>query len=357
MSKLNQNLNTVNPPEADEDNSSIHTVRHARDFVQVANCTAQDSRLSWEARGLLLYLLSLPKDWNIRVSHLQKQGGAGRDAVRRILHELQQFGYASGVGKENQERGERGRFGRQMGIQVYESPALNPLHSEEKSPSPENPSTVASPVTDSPQTARPSPENPSTVASPVTDSPQTARPSPENPSAYKEEGLQKTELQKTHTKQTDLRAVGAPTVAVRVGSRFTIEECRRYAKHLQSTGQGINNPGGYATTIHRTGDVDAQIEEFLSRTPEQIEDMRTAPENSNLFFGEAVQMLQAMIAVGRDPQATIDDMPLDDDTRRRLIEKFVKTQAHESKAPDNLRNTPGPELKQASVSALNQAAS
>jgi hypothetical protein len=52
-------------------------------------------------------------------------------------------------------------------------------------------------------------------------------------------------------------------VGVRVGSRFTIEECRRYAKHLQSTGQGINNPGGYATTIHRTGEADMLIESFL----------------------------------------------------------------------------------------------
>ena len=51
---------------------------------------------------------------------------------------------------------------------------------------------------------------------------------------------------------------------VGVGSKFSIEECRRYAEHLRSTGQGINNPGGYATTIHRTGEVDALIESFLN---------------------------------------------------------------------------------------------
>lgn len=50
---------------------------------------------------------------------------------------------------------------------------------------------------------------------------------------------------------------------VRVRSKFTIEECRRYAEHLRSTGQGINNPGGYATTIHRTGEADLLIETFL----------------------------------------------------------------------------------------------
>jgi Bacteriophage replication protein O len=53
-------------------------------------------------------------------------------------------------------------------------------------------------------------------------------------------------------------------VGVRVGSKFTIEECRRYAEHLRSTGQGINNPGGYATTIHRTGEADELIERFFN---------------------------------------------------------------------------------------------
>jgi hypothetical protein len=50
---------------------------------------------------------------------------------------------------------------------------------------------------------------------------------------------------------------------VGVGSKFTVEECRRYADHLHSTGQGINNPGGYATMIHRTGEADMLIESFL----------------------------------------------------------------------------------------------
>ena len=55
-----------------------------------------------------------------------------------------------------------------------------------------------------------------------------------------------------------------PAGCVRVGSRFSIEECRRYAEHLKSTGQGINNPGGYATTIHRTGEADELIEKFIN---------------------------------------------------------------------------------------------
>ena len=49
-----------------------------------------------------------------------------------------------------------------------------------------------------------------------------------------------------------------------MGSKFSLEECKRFAEHLQKTGQGINNPGGYATTIFRSGEADAQIEAFLN---------------------------------------------------------------------------------------------
>jgi Helix-turn-helix domain len=68
----------------------------------------------------------------------------------------------------------------------------------------------------------------------------------------------------THKEHTQTQE---PAAAVRVGSKFSVEECRRYAEHLRSTGQGINNPGGYATTIHRTGEADALIESFLNPAP------------------------------------------------------------------------------------------
>lgn len=51
---------------------------------------------------------------------------------------------------------------------------------------------------------------------------------------------------------------------VGVASKFSLEECKRFAEHLQKTGQGITNPGGYATTIFRSGEADTQIEAFLN---------------------------------------------------------------------------------------------
>src|ERR1044072_510973 len=51
---------------------------------------------------------------------------------------------------------------------------------------------------------------------------------------------------------------------VGVKSSFTLEECRRYADHLKQTGQGITNPGGYATKIFRSGEADVFIDTFLN---------------------------------------------------------------------------------------------
>jgi len=53
-------------------------------------------------------------------------------------------------------------------------------------------------------------------------------------------------------------------MGVGVNSRFTLQVCRQYAEHLKQTGQGITNPGGYATKIFRSGEADSFIEAFLN---------------------------------------------------------------------------------------------
>lgn len=83
----------------------------------------------------------------------------------------------------------------------------------------------------------------------------------------------------THTEQS-----------VGVGSRFSLEECRRFAEHLQKTGQGINNPGGYATTIFRSGEFDEQIEAFL-RPPDKRVEPVGCPDcgGTGYYYPEGVQ--------------------------------------------------------------------
>jgi hypothetical protein len=60
-------------------------------------------------------------------------------------------------------------------------------------------------------------------------------------------------------------------------STFSLEDCLKYAKHLAATGQGITNPGGYATTIYRTGEADELIAKFLAQ-PVAPEDTSRCPD-------------------------------------------------------------------------------
>lgn len=76
--------------------SSSISIEHdepLRDFAPVRRSAAQDKTLTLEARGLLLYLLSLPKGWEIRMDHLQRELEMGRDALRRVVRCLQESGY------------------------------------------------------------------------------------------------------------------------------------------------------------------------------------------------------------------------------------------------------------------------
>src|ERR1700691_4630637 len=79
-------------------------------FVMINKKCLQDKDLSWDARGLLAYLLSLPNDWKIHVSHLVKQypkKGGGEKAIHRMLNELIEAGYCERI----QVKDETGLFG------------------------------------------------------------------------------------------------------------------------------------------------------------------------------------------------------------------------------------------------------
>lgn len=61
-------------------------------YFMMLRATAQHRALSYEARGVLAYLLSKPNDWEVKVKDLQQEG-CGRDKVYRILRELETFRY------------------------------------------------------------------------------------------------------------------------------------------------------------------------------------------------------------------------------------------------------------------------
>ena len=62
-------------------------------WFQISRQLAQDPRLSFEHRGLMLYLLSKPDNWTVTVLDIQREGNMGKDKAYRLLKELQAFGY------------------------------------------------------------------------------------------------------------------------------------------------------------------------------------------------------------------------------------------------------------------------
>lgn len=62
-------------------------------YVTIENDVIRDKRLSFKARGLLAYLLSLPDDWRISSQYLATVAPDGRDGIRTGLQELEQTGY------------------------------------------------------------------------------------------------------------------------------------------------------------------------------------------------------------------------------------------------------------------------
>jgi hypothetical protein len=124
----------------------INVIRAPRDsehaYFAVSRALTQDKRLSFEARGVLAYLLSKPSDWIVRIQDLQKEGSCGRDRIYRILKELRDAGYLH----RDQEHQPNGAF--VWGpYRVYEQPFTDKAdmvaqHQEATQPFTENTDTV-----------------------------------------------------------------------------------------------------------------------------------------------------------------------------------------------------------------------
>lgn len=107
------------------ESSVIIKRRVSRDFTTLPNDLIRDYRLSWKALGLLVYVLSLPDNFRLRLSHLAKQKKTGRDATRAGLKELELAGYLT----IRRERDERGKFF-QVTWEVTDSPNATSIDPE-----------------------------------------------------------------------------------------------------------------------------------------------------------------------------------------------------------------------------------
>jgi len=63
-------------------------------FSKLDQKAVEDPRLSWKAKGILLYLVGKPADWKVRVGDIAKHSCNGEKAVYSALKEQRRAGYA-----------------------------------------------------------------------------------------------------------------------------------------------------------------------------------------------------------------------------------------------------------------------
>jgi hypothetical protein len=78
--------------------------KHKSEFLQINNAPVQDPCLSWAAKGLLAYLLSLPETWDVHLRDLFTRSADGRRATQAAMNELIVAGYVVKDQGENKRR-------------------------------------------------------------------------------------------------------------------------------------------------------------------------------------------------------------------------------------------------------------
>ncbi len=89
-------------------------------YVTVDKGFVENPNLSWKAKGILLYLLSKPDDWQVYENDLVSHASDGRDGVRSGIRELEAAGYIL----RTQKRDDSGRMSGYE-YEVYESPTVD----------------------------------------------------------------------------------------------------------------------------------------------------------------------------------------------------------------------------------------
>lgn len=98
---------------------SILRVKKEEKYAVISNEPLNNKSLTWEARGVMAYLLSKPDGWECRNYDLVNQGPASEHIIRRVLKELQEAGYIYRYRKSE------GRGKIEWVTEIYETPELN----------------------------------------------------------------------------------------------------------------------------------------------------------------------------------------------------------------------------------------
>lgn len=107
--------------------TTIRVIRRQR-FTTIDRETVNDGRLSFRARGILVWLLDKPDDWRCNADDIAAQTTEGRDAVRSALRELQALDYIV-------RRREQNELGHWVTVtDVFETPQTERLDADDGIP-------------------------------------------------------------------------------------------------------------------------------------------------------------------------------------------------------------------------------
>lgn len=112
---------------------SVFKIEKNQNYTVMSNHHLRDRNLSYKAKGLLSFMLSLPDDWDYSLTGLCSISKESRDGIRSILKELQEHHYV----EIEKVRGDKGYF--EYNYLIYEVPHFISLENEQSNPDMENP--------------------------------------------------------------------------------------------------------------------------------------------------------------------------------------------------------------------------
>jgi len=80
---------------------SIIRAIHNENFIVMNKVCLQDKKLSWKAKGIYSYLMSLPSNWNIKTSEVKNHSADGRTSLLSGIKELIKNGYCEQIASRN----------------------------------------------------------------------------------------------------------------------------------------------------------------------------------------------------------------------------------------------------------------
>lgn len=98
---------------------SVFRIDKNTNYTVMSNYHLRDKRLSYKAKGLLSFMLSLPDDWDYSINGLVSISKESIRAIRNILKELQENNYLV----INKIKNEKGQF--EYEYLIYEKPDIH----------------------------------------------------------------------------------------------------------------------------------------------------------------------------------------------------------------------------------------